>query len=113
MVSWHKLEKIILEQPMAENKTNSSVEEISEEGNAYEFLMKDALERKPSVFEVILLVIIWLQNHNTTSVIVKYCREQQPIPYVRMMSSWSKILSWWIITAIFGARFSDFNIFLH
>ncbi|CAG9539955.1 unnamed protein product [Cercopithifilaria johnstoni] len=41
----------VTEQPSTENITNSSVQEIPGEGNAYEFLMKDALERKPSVFE--------------------------------------------------------------
>ncbi|VDO38004.1 unnamed protein product [Onchocerca flexuosa] len=38
-------------QSMAENVSTSSIPELLEEGNAYEFLMKDALERKSFVFE--------------------------------------------------------------
>ncbi|VDK69946.1 unnamed protein product [Litomosoides sigmodontis] len=38
-----------IEQGKEENITDSS--EIARKGNAYEFLMKDALEKKPSVFE--------------------------------------------------------------
>lgn len=47
---------IISEQYMTENVMNLSKSELPREGNAYEFLMKDALERKRFVFEVICLM---------------------------------------------------------
>ncbi|VBB27373.1 unnamed protein product [Acanthocheilonema viteae] len=52
----------VTEQSMTEIVMNSSVQEIPEEGNAYEFLMKGALERKPSVFERATISVMCCPN---------------------------------------------------
>ncbi|KAM3717134.1 Tectonin beta-propeller repeat-containing protein [Dirofilaria immitis] len=69
----------VTEQCMAEDVTNLSIPELLEEGNAYEFLMKDALERKSFVLE---------QTRNSA---ICYQKDEQLIRDIVVMNNFSDI----------------------
>uniref|UniRef100_A0A0R3RW02 Tectonin beta-propeller repeat-containing protein 2 n=1 Tax=Elaeophora elaphi TaxID=1147741 RepID=A0A0R3RW02_9BILA len=73
----------ITEQDMTKNIPKPSVQEISEEGegNAYEFLMKDALERKPFVSE------------RATTNVICHPNDEQLIRDIVVMNNFSDIWS--------------------